>query len=231
LRPYRNICRFLCAKPQAAESLRRNESAEKRPASSGCREGADGVSRSPFTGTIEASARLSFIHYTPRCKVIHFEPKITGESLDVGTSLTCFALLSYIEAVNFAKFVWQESALILGVGIDLVPVSRFAGLEPGDLDASFTPGEIAYCLTKRYPARHLAARFAAKEAYLKALGSGARTPGEFLLVEVTLDEPGAPSLVASEGIARRAELRGVTAAHLSLTHTGDMAAAVVILEG
>ena len=119
--------------------------------------------------------------------------------------------------------------VVIGVGIDLVDVDRFKGEgERGDI---FTPDEIAYCASKHYPARHFAARFAAKEAFLKALGTGARTPGEFLLVEVIIDEMGAPELVLKRAIKTRSEALGVTSIKLSLTHTETTAAAVVVVEG
>ena len=125
--------------------------------------------------------------------------------------------------------------MVLGVGIDLVEISRFESRSDDEdqavLSDLFTVNEIAYCASKRYPARHLAARFAAKEAFLKALGTGARTPGEFLLVEVVTDELGAPEVKLHGAIAKRGEKFGVKSIRISLTHTSTTAAAVVVVEG
>jgi len=125
--------------------------------------------------------------------------------------------------------------LIVGIGLDLVEVSRFKEHEARGVDENsdeiFTALELIYCRSKRYPERHLAARFAAREAFLKALGSGALTPGEFKLIEVAIDEQGKPSLIISGKVAQRADERGVKWIQLSMTHTSDTAAAVVVLEG
>jgi holo-[acyl-carrier protein] synthase len=87
-----------------------------------------------------------------------------------------------------------------------------------------------YCLAKRYPERHLAGRFAAKEAFFKALGSGAMTPGEFALVEVINDPLGNPGFNVLGNVADRIAGLKILKIHLSLTHTVSTAAAVVILE-
>ena len=124
--------------------------------------------------------------------------------------------------------------MVFGVGIDIVEVSRFENRSRDAHDKGwpdiFTANEIAYCNLKRYPERHFAARFAAKEAFLKALGSGARTPGEFLQVEVVLDDLGAPGLALTGEIARRSKALGVTTIKISLTHTATTAAAVAVVE-
>ncbi|OHB26643.1 MAG: holo-[acyl-carrier-protein] synthase [Desulfuromonadaceae bacterium GWC2_58_13] len=123
---------------------------------------------------------------------------------------------------------------IAGIGVDLSQVSRFRRfLEQGNeglIDRVFTPGEKAYCLPKRDPAPHLAARFATKEAFLKALGLGLREGISWQDMEVVRDELGKPSLA----LAGRAEVicreRGIAAIHLSYSHDGDYATATVILE-
>jgi len=118
--------------------------------------------------------------------------------------------------------------MIHGVGIDLIEVSRFKEFDPASQEP-FSSGELSYCFSKRYPARHLAARFAAKEAFFKALGSGALTPGEFNQVEVISGPTGSPELNVTGDVKDRLELRGISQIHLSLTHTDSTAAAVVIL--
>jgi holo-[acyl-carrier protein] synthase len=97
--------------------------------------------------------------------------------------------------------------------------------------ALFTPDEIAYCDSKRYPERHYAARMAAREAFLKALGSGALTPGEFKLVEVVHDDQNQPYIRIYGQVEARAKKAGVTNIFLSLSHTKTTAAAVVVLDG
>lgn len=112
----------------------------------------------------------------------------------------------------------------LAVGIDLIEIERVErALErrPRLADRLFRPGELEEAATRARPGRHLAARFAAKEAAIKALGGGF-TPRD---VEVRGSEP--PSL-RLHGLARsRAEARGVELA-VSLTHSRESAAAVVV---
>jgi len=123
--------------------------------------------------------------------------------------------------------------VIVGVGLDVIPIARIAALLErygGKLEERlFTSGERAYCRGRGLPEQHFAARFAAKEALLKALGgpSGLR----WQEIEVRSGAGGAPELVLSGAASRAADARGVVARHLSLTHAGDVAAAVVVLEG
>ncbi len=123
---------------------------------------------------------------------------------------------------------------IAGVGVDLSQVSRFRRfLEKGKggvIDRVFTPGEKAYCLPKRDPAPHLAARFATKEAFLKALGLGLREGISWQDMDVVRDELGKPSLTLAGRAAAICRERGITAIHLSYSHDGDYATATVLLE-
>ena len=100
----------------------------------------------------------------------------------------------------------------------------------GVITRVFTPGELAYALAMKNPAPHLAARFAAKEAFLKALGLGLRNGMRWQEIEVVRNELGAPSLRLSGQAAELADERKVTAIHLSYSHEGDYATATVILE-
>lgn len=124
--------------------------------------------------------------------------------------------------------------MILGLGLDLVQVARVEALvarHPGRTAARlFTDGEWAYAATKARPALHLAARFAAKEAAFKALAGSdeARAIG-WRDIEVVRAADGAPTLVLHGRAEARARVLGVRTIHLSLTHTADTAAAVVIL--
>jgi holo-[acyl-carrier protein] synthase len=123
--------------------------------------------------------------------------------------------------------------MIVGVGVDLTPVDRLArALErhPGRFEARvFTEGERAYCRARARAAEHFAARFAAKEAALKALGV---PPGlSWHELEVVNADDGAPSLVLHGAAALAAAERGARRLHLSLTHAGGQAVALVIAEG
>lgn len=94
----------------------------------------------------------------------------------------------------------------------------------------FTSGEISYCRSKRDAAQFFAARFAAKEAFLKALGTGQRDGISFGDVEVVNDSLGKPALVLHRTAREKAEHIGITHMHLSLSHIKDYATAMVTLE-
>jgi holo-[acyl-carrier protein] synthase len=125
--------------------------------------------------------------------------------------------------------------MIIGVGNDILEVARMKReLEQGGSgfrNEIFAAGEIAYCEGQRYPARHYAARFAAKEAFLKALGTGLGSALTWREAEVHRGPAGEPGLILSGEAARRADQRGVKRIFLSLTHTADLAMATVVLEG
>jgi holo-[acyl-carrier protein] synthase len=119
---------------------------------------------------------------------------------------------------------------VVGVGVDLCEVDRMRrtlARTPGFADRVYTEAEQEYCRRRRDPAERFAVRFAAKEAVLKALGAGV---GSCPLrdIEVVRAPSGAPSLVLHGRAATLAADRGVTAWHLSLTHTATMAEAVAI---
>jgi len=122
---------------------------------------------------------------------------------------------------------------IVGIGTDLARIARFKKLQAPDdklLLRLFTAGEREYALAKRDPAPHLAARFAAKEAFLKALGTGLRQGLSWQQVEVVRDELGCPGLVLTGVAATLLAERGACHAHLSYSHDGDYAVATVVLE-
>lgn len=124
--------------------------------------------------------------------------------------------------------------MIVGTGLDLVPVDRLAGFHRrrGDegLLRLFTGAELDYCRGAASFAASLAARFAAKEAFFKALGTGFGRGGRWTDVEVVRDELGAPALRLSGRALACAGRLGARRWHLSLTHTDQIAAATVILE-
>jgi len=124
---------------------------------------------------------------------------------------------------------------ILGIGLDLVEVARVRASvrRSGERFAKrvFTPDEIAYCAGRARKFEHLAARFAAKEATLKALGTGITGWASLQEVEVVHDAAGRPEIRLRGGVLRRARSLGVKTAHLSISHTEGVAAAMVVLEG
>ena len=124
--------------------------------------------------------------------------------------------------------------MIVGLGVDLARASRFTRLlakeKQGVIARIFTPGELAYSLGMKDPAPHLAARFAAKEAFVKALGLGLRSGMSWQEIEVERNELGAPSLRLFGQAEKHAAQRQVKAIHLSYSHEGDYATATVILE-
>jgi holo-[acyl-carrier protein] synthase len=122
--------------------------------------------------------------------------------------------------------------MILGIGIDLVEVGRIErALLKGDrfMRRIYTAGEIAYCTRHKEPGRHFAARFAAKEAALKALGTGLRLGVRWRELEVRRERGEAPRLLL-HGRSREIGLsRGGRAMLLALTHDGDYALAQAML--
>lgn len=128
----------------------------------------------------------------------------------------------------------MTAASIRGLGVDLVRISRFERLLTAGkqtvVERLFTAGERDYALGKRFPAPHLAARFAAKEAYLKALGLGLRDGLSWQDMEVVRDELGKPSLELRGRALELFRERGAATLHLSYSHDGDYAMATVILE-
>jgi holo-[acyl-carrier protein] synthase len=124
---------------------------------------------------------------------------------------------------------------IIGIGIDLVECSRIQhSLDRfGErfLKRVFTDGEIAYSMSMKFPARHLAARFAAKEAVSKAFGTGIGKSMGWRDIDVRKKESGEPYLVLSEGADKLAKERNVKQAIISLSHTDNHAVAMIVLEG
>jgi holo-[acyl-carrier protein] synthase len=121
---------------------------------------------------------------------------------------------------------------IVGIGVDVVDVDRFRrSLErtPTMRTRLFTVAELAYVAPKIDPVPSLAARFAAREAVMKALGVGIGAFG-FHDVWVHRSDDGVPSLVVTAGARTLADAAGVTSWHVSLTHTHHVAAAYVIAE-
>ena len=125
--------------------------------------------------------------------------------------------------------------MVLGLGTDMIEIARIqASMDRyGEqfLQRVFTEGEIAYCLRKkRNAAESFAARFAAKEAGAKALGTGISQGVSWREIEVRRKQGQRPELEFSGRAAERAKAMGVRTISLSLTHSRDVAMAVVIVE-
>lgn len=125
--------------------------------------------------------------------------------------------------------------MILGIGIDLVEIARveqvLARHGGRAHERLFTASEIAYCNSAGRPGQSYAARFAAKEAFFKAVRSGWGQGVAWTDVEVISAPSGAPELRLHGGAKRRAEALGARLLHLSLTHSHEVAAAFLVLEG
>lgn len=125
--------------------------------------------------------------------------------------------------------------MILGTGIDLVEIARIqSSMERfGErfLNRVYTSAEKDYCQRKRNSAESFAARFAAKEAAAKALGTGIRDGVTWLEIEVVREPSGRPSIALHGRAFTLAQQLGVRSATLSLTHTGTLAMASVMFEG
>jgi holo-[acyl-carrier protein] synthase len=124
---------------------------------------------------------------------------------------------------------------ILGIGVDFVECARIEhSLERfGDrfLHRIFTEGEIAYSTSMKYPARHLAARFAAKEAVSKAFGTGIGKAIGWRDIDVQKKPSGEPFLVLGGGAQSLANERGIKRSLITLSHTDHHAIAMIVLEG
>ena len=123
--------------------------------------------------------------------------------------------------------------MILGIGIDHIEVQRIhkrISNEDGFREKLFTPQEIEYCESKKFAAQHYAARFAAKEAFFKALGTGWRNGMAFNEVEVTNNDLGKPELVLHGRTEQVLKEKEITNIQVSLSHTRDFASTIVTLE-
>ena len=119
---------------------------------------------------------------------------------------------------------------VKGIGVDAVDIERFRrslARTPSMRERLFTPIELAYVAPKSDPVPSLAARFAAREAVMKALGVGLGAFG-FHDVWVRRDPSGAPHLVVTGAATKLADAAGVSSWHLSITHTDTVAIAFVV---
>ncbi len=126
--------------------------------------------------------------------------------------------------------------MILGQGIDLCGVERIRRMirDHGDhfLERTYTEAEVAYARRRKKGFEEtLAGRFAAKEAVMKALGTGWRGGVEFRGIEILNEPSGKPYVVLHGTTAEKAHELGVSTLHVTITHTEDLAIAAAIAEG
>ena len=123
--------------------------------------------------------------------------------------------------------------MLAGLGTDLMEVERIAqkiNKESGFREMVFSKTEIAYCESKTNKFEHYAARFAVKEAFFKALGTGWLEGTQFNEVEITNDESGKPALVLLGKTKKTLSAWGISKIFVSLSHLKAIASAVVIIE-
>ena len=123
--------------------------------------------------------------------------------------------------------------MVTGVGIDMIEVGRVAskiGKDMGFRELVFSPVEISYCeaMTDKY--QHYAARFAAKEAFFKALGTGWLNGTAFNEVEISNNADGKPELTLIGQTAELLKEQGPLKISVSLSHLKTIASAIVIIE-
>jgi len=124
--------------------------------------------------------------------------------------------------------------MIVGIGVDLVKIDRIdkAGKSQGGfLERVFTGREREYCSKQKFPAQHFAGRFAAKEALLKAIGTGWSAGVKWTDMEVLHGEGGGPIVNVTGRVKDLMDLKGVKQILLSYSHDAGYAVAQVVLVG
>jgi holo-[acyl-carrier protein] synthase len=122
---------------------------------------------------------------------------------------------------------------VTGIGVDIVNVAKFQQMledQPHSLETLFTPAEHTYCQHRRNSAELYAARFAAKEAVLKALGCGMSGSMSWVDIEIKKAHSGQPTVELSGEVARWAGLRQANRLSISLSHCREYAVAYVLAE-
>jgi holo-[acyl-carrier protein] synthase len=127
--------------------------------------------------------------------------------------------------------VANPASPVVRTGVDIVAVARVARLATEDaraLDDVFTPEELAYCRRRRSSHEHMAARFAAKEAVLKAFGTGIGRRMRWTDVEIAKERTGRPVVRLHGEVAAWAERRGLAGVDVSLSHSAGFAVAQAV---
>lgn len=122
--------------------------------------------------------------------------------------------------------------MIAGIGTDIIEVRRITRSinNQSFLDRVYSHREQELCAGKQSREQSLAARFAAKEAFMKALGTGWSEGVRFAEIEILSDNAGAPYIALSGASQKQADALGVVNIHVTLSHVKEMATATVILE-
>lgn len=123
--------------------------------------------------------------------------------------------------------------MIMGTGIDIIEVDRIEEIilkDNGFSEKIFSADEIRYCRSCAHPMEHFAARFAAKEAFLKATGLGLQLGFELNQIEVKPNDLGKPAISLHGSLQAEAVRYGWNKIHLSISHIKAVACAVVIIE-
>lgn len=123
--------------------------------------------------------------------------------------------------------------MIFGIGIDIIEVARVEKMTKKDdkfLQKIFTPIEIEYCRKFKNGAQNFAGRFAVKEAFLKAMGTGWSNGLKFNEIETVNDDLGKPEITLLGGTKEYFEERKLKFAHVSIAHLKELATAVVVIE-
>jgi holo-[acyl-carrier protein] synthase len=145
---------------------------------------------------------------------------------------SCFPDSSWVPGFQIHSIL--SSMSVMGIGVDLVECARIQhSLDRfGErfLHRVFTEGEIAYSQSMKFPARHLAARFAAKEALSKAFGTGIGKAMGWKDIDVHKKPSGEPFVVLEGGAKQLASDRGITKVWITLSHTDNHAMAMIVLE-
>ena len=123
--------------------------------------------------------------------------------------------------------------MIYGIGTDIIEVSRIRTVMEKDIgfrEKIFTSGEIGYCETMKHKYENYAAHFSAKEAFMKAIGTGWRFGIRFADIDVYHDQFGKPLIRLYGKAEELGKIEGISKIHVSLSHVKEMATAIVIVE-
>jgi len=123
--------------------------------------------------------------------------------------------------------------MIVGIGTDIVEIEEIGqimGNSSRFITRVFTNAEIIYCENKANKYQHFAARFAAKESFMKALGYGWDKGLQWNQIEILQNDNGSPYIVLKDSAEKMAKQKEIKNLHLSLSHSGKYAIAIVVLE-
>ncbi|MCJ7436108.1 MAG: holo-ACP synthase [Anaerolineales bacterium] len=146
---------------------------------------------------------------------------------------SCHPNVQGFSPLDFAPFNRENVNVIFGIGTDIIEVARIEKMAAKGtqyLETIFTKQERDYCETRVRKSEHYAARYAAKEAFLKALGTGWRDGLAFCDIEVINDELGKPQIFPHGSVKNFLDQHQIKQISTSISHVKEIAIAVVILE-